>query len=151
MQPTTLASVVRRTALVAVLGTLAACPRRSAIWLVGQTEPGRPVFGVGEAYRGRPTWLGLLIVAPCESWDGTARSAIWFLAQDGESRVLNRVVYGHVPPGYVATRYMSDEKSTAVSPPLKAGCYIASISGTGRARFSISQDGSALELGDEQR
>lgn len=141
-------SAVGPAVFILLLGVLTGCPRRSAIWLVGQEEPGRPVFGVGETLHGRPTWLGDLIVAPCQGWDGTARNAVWFLAQDGESRVLSRVVYGRVPPGYVATRYMSEEKSTAVSPPLKAGCYIASISGTGRVRFYISADGSALELGE---
>jgi hypothetical protein len=145
--------IIRRTALVPLLVpllvVLAACQKRSAIWLVGQEEAGRPVFGVGETFRGRPTWLGLMIVAPCKGWDGTARNAVWFLAQEGNEQRLSRVVYGRVPPGYVATRYMSEEKSTAVSPPLRPGCYIASISGTGRVRFSISPDGSALELGDD--
>ena len=138
-----------RAALVPFLLVLAGCPKRSAIWLVGQEEPGRPVFGVGETFRGRPTKLGLMIVAPCEGWDGTARSALWFLVQEVDAQVLSRVVYGQVPPGYVATKYMSEEKSTLVSPPLGPGCYIASISGTGRVRFTISSDGSAVELSNE--
>ena len=138
----------KRGAVLLPLLLLAACPRRTAIWLVGQEAPGRPVFGVGDTYRGRPTWLGTLIVAPCEGFDGTARNAVWFLAQDSASVVVSRVVYGRVPQGYAATSYMSHERSrTAVSPPLSAGCYIAELEGTGRVEFRIAQDGSALETG----
>ena len=127
---------------------LAGCPRRSAIWLLGQEAPGRPVFGVGETPHGRPTWLGHLIVVPCDRFDGTARNALWFIVQDtGAVRVLDRVVYGKVPTGYIVTHYKSEESSrTAVSPPLTAGCYVASISGTGRVRFRIGEAGSALEI-----
>ena len=135
-------------ALYLLLAGLSGCPRRSAIWIVGQEAPGRPVFGIGNTVRGDSTWLGLLIVGWCDNWDGTARNAVWFLSQDNGPVVsLSRVVYGRVPRGYF---YMSHDSSrTTVSPPLGPGCYIASISGTGRVRFQISADGSVLELGDQ--
>jgi hypothetical protein len=95
-----IALALRRTLLACAVLSLAGCPRRSAIWVLGQESPGRPVFGIGQTLHGRPTWLGTLVVAPCEGFDGTARNATWFLVQDvGEPRTLNRVVYGRVPLG----------------------------------------------------
>jgi hypothetical protein len=90
------------------------------------------------------------MVAPCKGFDGTARTAVWLIVQDiGEPHVLGRVTYGRVPQGYVATHYMSRDTSRAeVSPPLTAGCYVAAVQGTGRLRFVIAPDGSALQLPD---
>jgi hypothetical protein len=123
----------------------------TAIWIVGQEAPGRPVFGIGESVRGEPTWIGTLIVAPCEGFDGTARAALWFLVQEGEARTLERLTYGRIPPGYASTRYMSaDFDRVSVAPPLPAGCYVASLDGTGQVRFEVGADGSVLEL-PEQR
>ena len=146
-----LVTALVRSGAVLMLLLLTACPRRTAIWLVGQEAPGRPVFSVGETYGGRPTWLGVLIVAPCERFDGTGRSALWMLVQDTTpSNVISRVTYGRVPVGYAATAPMSTQRSrTAVAAPLAAGCYIATTDGTGRVRFTISDDGSALESASE--
>jgi hypothetical protein len=131
--------------------TLAACPRQSAVWIEGQEAPGRPVFGVGRSLHGPATWLGLFIVAPCAGFDGTARTARWFLVQDGEPRAISELTYGRVPPGYAATKYMSSEQSqTAVAPPLGPGCYIAATSGTGQVRFMVEPDSSVHEVERQQ-
>jgi hypothetical protein len=127
------------------------CPERSAIWIVGQAEPGRPVFGIGRTVRGEPILIYGLMVWPCERFDGTARSTTWFLVSDGPQRVVDRVTYGHVPAGYASTHYMSRAlDSTSVAPPLAPGCYLARLeASSGTVRFDVARDGSVLERPSE--
>ena len=127
---------------------LAACKAERAIWLAGQAEPGRPVFGIGDEERGSPVLVATLIVSPCDGYDGTGRNARWFLVrEDQESGPLARVTYGRIPAGFAATRYRTEEKSTtAVAPPLTAGCYVADIDGGRTLRFEIGADGTARAL-----
>ena len=133
-------------ALAIIVTAIVACQRLTAIWILGQEEPGRPVFGIGDEYRGPPALIATLIVAPCEGFDGTGRKAVWMIQAD-TVRPLARVTYGRLPPGYAATSYMSEHLDrTAVAPPLSAGCYVAKIDGTGRVFFQVGADGSVLEL-----
>jgi hypothetical protein len=130
---------------------LTACPRQGAVWIEGQAAPGRPVFGVGRTLRGPATWLGYFIVAPCDSFDGSAGTARWQLVQNGEPRAISRLTYGQVPDGYVATRALSTERPrTAVADPLGPGCYVAVMSGSGRVEFTVAADGSVLEVEHER-
>ena len=65
---------------------------------------------------------------------------------EGEARQIERIVYGRVPPGFYAARYMSEERSRSVEPPLGPGCYVASTDGEGSVRFSVAPNGSVVEL-----
>lgn len=92
--------------------------------------------------------VATLIVSPCAGYDGTGRNARWFLVREDEnSAPLARITYGRVPTGFAATRYRTEEKSTtAVAPPLSAGCYVADIDGGRTLRFEIGVDGMARAL-----
>jgi hypothetical protein len=139
---------VTRLGIVAACALLVGCPRKTAIWIVGQEEPGRPVFGVAEEVRGRPTYLTLFLVSPCASWDGTVRSAIWFI-DGGLPDPVRRIVYGRPPAAWKASYSGTKPVLQDAAPPLQAGCYVASTDGTGRVEFRVSADGSVLEAADE--
>jgi hypothetical protein len=145
----TMRAIVRAVRTIATLGVVAlwSCQRPAAIWIIGQEAPGRPVFGIGDTVRGRPIWLGDLMVTRCDFDDQTAQFAAWLIVSDGETTVVSRVTYGRVPPGYAVTRYGSTERShTDVAPPLLPGCYVARIDGSpGTVYFTVAADGSVLE------
>jgi hypothetical protein len=126
--------------------SLLGCPRRTALWILGQEAPGRPVFGVGETVHGEPTYLNYFFVAPCEGWDGTSRTKIWSVAQGSPSMNLSRLTYGRAPDGYFVTgRGGIAVANPEVAPPLATGCYVASTDGRGQLRFHVGPDGSVLE------
>ena len=129
---------------------LVACPRQTAVWIVGQEAPGRPVFGVGKTQRGQPTYLSYFIVAPCEGFDGTTRNATWRISDADEMRNLSRITYGRVPAGYATSPYYGhlSAPDTVVAPPLTPGCYVANTDGSGHVRFRVGPDGSVLEEPD---
>jgi hypothetical protein len=131
-----------------LLGLLLGCPRRVELTLVGQAEPGRPIFGVTPVRRGEPNYLGVLIVAPCAGFDGTARSALWFIVGDAP---IERVEYGRVPVGYSAQGYMTGPLTNQGElAPLTAGCYIARTDGTGSVTFEVRPDGTVLATPEGQ-
>ena len=83
------------------LGLLAltGCPRSTAIWVIGQEEPGRPVFAFAKSYRGDPTYLTHLHVHSCDDRDGTARTAICFCGRMEKADRLNASSTGRCRPG----------------------------------------------------
>ena len=138
---------LRAVSIMALALGLMACPRQTAVWIVGQEVPGRPVFGIGKIPRGQLTYLGYFLVAPCEGFDGTSRNATWSISGTDETRDLARITYGRVPVGYVASaRYGGmSSPNTFVVPPLTPGCYVANTDGSGHVRFRVGPDGSVLE------
>jgi hypothetical protein len=129
-------------ALFALLA-VAACPRKTAIWILGQASAGRPVFGVSTDPHGSPTWLGYLIVSECEPFDG--RRALWALEpMEGTPPAVASITFGSVPNGY---RRRSNPADRPGSPPpsLRPGCYIAATDGTGQVRFKVDSSGFVLE------
>ena len=137
-----LPSLTRWTIATALFVCITACPRRVEIQLVGQEEAGRPVFDVVPIGPGNPNYLGDFTVTACEKFDGTARSANWFIIG---SAPVERFVYGKVPAGYVAHGYMTGPiVSQGEVEPLPEGCYVANTGGSGSLRFTVSRDGSVL-------
>ena len=127
----------RAIATVGLLG-LTACPQQTAIWLLAGTEPGQPVFGLGETRDGASlAEVPYIFISPCAGFDGTAGQAIWVLQQVIETAAAPRQVQvGHAPPGYRVVRGADR---------LQPGCYVASIQGTGRVEFEVREDRSSIE------
>ena len=128
---------LRPIAAACLLG-LTACPQKTAIWLLSGTEPGQPVFGVGEKQDGASlTDLPYVLISPCAEFDGTAGPAVWMLQRVAVNAAVPRQgQVGHTPPGY---RVAKGEDR------LQRGCCVASIHGTGRVDFEVLGDRSSVE------
>jgi hypothetical protein len=119
---------------------LAACPQRSAIWLVQPATSRELVFALGK-YKGKeePVRFYYLSIESCASSSGQVRARPWMIGEgaNGAPAVSPvRVRYGEVPSGFEAR---------GVAQPLKAGCYVARTGGSGSVRFDVSPTGEVIE------
>lgn len=117
---------------------LAACPQRTAVWLLSGAEPGQPVFGLGKTRDGASlAEVPFVVMSPCGGFDGTAAQATWVLQRAVETAAPPRQVQvGHAPPGY---------RIAKGAERLQTGCYVASIQASGRVEFEVHGDGSSSE------
>jgi hypothetical protein len=127
------------------LGVLAAalaltgCPEQTAVWIEDGSTAEQLSFGVGKTEGGAALGnLAGLTVFPCQA-DGTPQNAVWVIARSGEGAVPSRVVYGQAPTGY---------RTVKGPEPLPPGCYMAGISGSGRVRFHVTQEGAIRRDGE---
>lgn len=152
--PTFVYSVTTPCRLRAVLLTLTlastlGCPRVTELRVAGQAARGRPVF----ATYGSKAALGILEVTRCERSTHAALDtspAVWRItAVSPLGAVVDRVVYGAVPRGFIlgpGRPHGSRGPAPSTAPPLGAGCYRAARDGTGQTWFTVAADGSVLEL-----
>src|SRR6185437_323737 len=126
-----------RAAAVLACVTLVACPARSAIWIEPGSTANHLVFGLGETRHGPPpkSLYGITVV-PCGKEGQLPASAVWAVARSADSAIPGRISYGETPPGFVTRR------QAAV---LRAGCYRAEDSASGRVEFLVNSDGTVTE------
>jgi len=98
---------------------------------------------------------GLVVVGRCAGFDGTWRTALWLLYESESAastslkeRQLSEVTYGIAPKGYGSSHDSVVYPRGTIAPPLSAGCYAVSISGTGELRFAVDNLGFVRELRD---
>lgn len=124
----------------AILG----CPQKTAVWLAPGSSAEHLVFLLGyEVGHPRPVSFYLFRVDRCEPHGAGSHLAepVWFLSRELVEPDYPpdpaAITYGEPPPGYEASN---------PAPPLAPGCYLATISGTGRARFQVLPGGEISEL-----
>lgn len=119
---------------------LAACPERSAIWIVSRSTAQRLIFKLGKTKQGAPptaSAVDYIRVYPCSGESNPTPNAVWIIGRvSDEAPVPRRLEYGVTPPGY----------EVRVGPTsLEAGCYVAEDAGSGHVSFLVAPDGSVTE------
>jgi hypothetical protein len=119
---------------------LAACPKKTAIWVVPGSTPANLQFGLGRS-RGneKAGQVGYLVVQQCGNYGDTTLAA-WGLAPRGGGSgpgLPGRVTYGVVPEGF---------EEPARPQALASGRYIAFTDGSGAVHFEIEESGAVREL-----
>ena len=148
--------VPRRAVAILAIGLITGCPRRTAVWVVGQAAPGRPVFAFAESRGGQATWISYIAVAPCAppgaQTSDSYPSPLWAAVRNPTPNmpVLRRVTYGVLPTGYDLAPAAPKPGPGGV-PPLGPGCYSIETEGTGWLTFQVAKDGSVLELENHSR
>lgn len=116
-------------ALVGIAILVTGCPKQTAIWVEEGSTSTRLLFRIASE-RGAevPVNFQVLNVSRCESGE-----RYWVISSthEGVSPPL-QVQYGVVPEGYA---------TSVEAKPLGPGCYLASVIGTGRATFTIDDEG----------
>ena len=132
--------------LLLLILALAACPMKSAIWIVAGSTREHLEFGISDKRFGNNSiqW-GLLVVRDCTPGGGEAtQKTYWVLERKPENwngNWPNRVRYGQTP---------IDFKTTVGVEQLASGCYEASVIGTGQVRFLIDSAGAVRELSSSE-
>jgi hypothetical protein len=123
---------------------LAACPERTALWILPGSTVDSLVFAIGERLgHEKPLSFTYLLVDGCDSpsrgrLDSPTGWAIVRSGGDlGTPGYPTRVRYGMVPAGFDSVR---------TAPALLPGCYVADIIGTGGVAFNVRGDGTVLAL-----
>ena len=136
--------MIRRNPVLLVLFALAlaACPMKSAIWIVPGSTRDHFEFGISDKRLGdRAIQWGGLAVSDCRTnANETTQKRYWVLERNPKfwnGNWPNRITYGDTP---------ADFTTTLGPEPLKPGCYEASILGTGYVAFLIDSDGAVREL-----
>ena len=129
--------MLRATMLSVSAGLLTACPERTAIWMVPGSTANHLEFEVGRR-RGHPDPAAFryLTMTACH---GATKGFLWSVSQDAsrrDVRGVSRVRFPKTPPGY---------GHYGPTGPLLAGCYEASVNGSGRTRVEVQSDGSVVE------
>ena len=135
-----------RHSVAAVLSTalvIAACPMKSAIWIVEGSTAAHLEFGISDKRHGRTSiqWGGIT-VRDCylRLRPGQEQRLYWGLERDPQSwgdAWPIRILYGAVPTGF---HNLQEPES------LVPGCYEASVSGTGYVAFVVDSAGGVTEL-----
>jgi hypothetical protein len=119
-----------------LLVVLAGCPQKTAVWVGEGSTASKLAFRIAASRGGSDgVEIGVVRVEPC-SGTGTGGGAAWVIGPKVGTARFSRVEYGSAPHGFV----------TEQGPiPLAPGCYRVIVSGTGRAEFQVSSDGSVSE------
>jgi len=114
------------------MGTIA-CPQRTAVWVEPGSSQNHLVLRIADRVggKGRIALAGLRVDRCGDSNVGT--TGPWIIhGMGGTSDSTVQVVYGEVPAGF---------EETHPAEPLASGCYEVTISGNGRTRFDVLDDG----------
>ena len=118
---------------------LLGCPEFTAVWLPHGATSSSLAFELGyEQGVSEPIDLRELRVHVCGTNSASRMGvAIWIISRETNER-LSQVRFGETPMGF---------KSESKPPNLTPGCYIVQISGTGRMKFQVLNDGRVVDLG----
>lgn len=119
---------------------LAACPQRTAVWLVQPAGVHDLVFALGR-HKGKeePVRFYYLSIETCSTNAGQQGTRLWMIGERASGApAVNpvRVRYGEVPPGF---------ESHGSAQPLTTGCYVARTGGSGSVHFDITPTGMVIE------
>ena len=124
---------------------LLGCRERTSIWLDSSSTAERPVFGLGQRWHHPELTLqGLatLIVRRCQDLRNPDARPLWqvvgLYGPSDRVPVPSLIEYGTASAPEFATRVPAQS--------LGPGCYLASVSGSGRVRFTIDKTGKIAEL-----
>jgi hypothetical protein len=139
--------VSRTLFLIGVTFVFIACPQETAIWTTPGAYSSNLTFQLGrERGVSAPIALGIIAVTRCDSPGGPPgewqKRAEWIAESQFTGAEHSAVRYGDAPAGY----------RTVVGPkPLREGCYLAWVSGTGEMRFHVQPSGRVVDLGSQFR
>lgn len=119
---------------------LAACPQRTAVWVVQPATTGSLVFALGRAKgKEEPVRFYYLSVEACPTGSSQQAARIWMIGERaGGAPAVHptRVRYGEVPPGFELRQSTQS---------LTAGCYVARTGGSGSVHFDVAPTGTVVE------
>jgi len=115
----------RATMLLGATVTLTACPQDTSVWVAPGSTSDHLEFALGkEQGRQQSISIGVLRVDECAGGD----APLWLIEATSNAPQLSAVTYGVAPQGF---------RETADAAQLSPGCYQVTISGSGRARFTV--------------
>ena len=124
---------------------LTACPQNSAVWIQPGSTQDHVAFVVSGAPRGsrKPIpYAGVFRVDRCGSRPDYSSEPVWgiYPTLEATDTGLHEIVYGELPPGYEAM-----VNRAGLPGPLTPGCYLVTMSGTGRMSFDVLPNGTVVE------
>jgi len=132
-------SLARSGFMIALAVSLAACPRKAAIWVAPGSSTDSLVFDLGPVPgEGGSIAVSRIAVFACSDSTANRLGAVMWDASTtaGRAQALDHVHYGILPP---------DFKSKVEPIPLKPGCYVAEIEKS--RRFTVTHSGAIIDEG----
>lgn len=119
---------------------LAGCPQDTEVWIAAGSSADAVMLSFGRTReRAEDVAIGDVTVAACsDSAQSRLGATLWRVTSPSGARLLHQARYGETPGGF-----RIETGPTRLAP----GCYIALISGTGRTRFRVMQDGRVVDEG----